>query len=84
MKERAIPLTAEVVTLLEQQLVRFRERFGREPGPTDPVFFDPDAETPQPLQMDKVVKATVEAMRQGGFSPEKIQAAVAWLLDEDG
>jgi hypothetical protein len=30
----------------------FWERFGREPGPDDPVFFDPSAEKPQLLDED--------------------------------
>ncbi|MFD4306062.1 hypothetical protein ACFWRY_25535 [Streptomyces albidoflavus] len=34
---------------LESQLQAFREKFGREPGPDDPLFFDPDAEEPTPL-----------------------------------
>lgn len=35
------------------------DKFGREPGPDDPVFFDPEADTPVPLEltglMDEVV-----------------------------
>ncbi|MFI8928886.1 hypothetical protein ACIG3E_14565 [Streptomyces sp. NPDC053474] len=34
---------------LERQLEFFREKFGREPGPGDPVFFDPDADEPTRL-----------------------------------
>lgn len=30
---------------LEEQLRAFRAKFGRDPGPDDPLFFDPDAET---------------------------------------
>lgn len=33
---------------LENQLEAFREKFGREPGPGDPLFFDPDATNPPP------------------------------------
>jgi hypothetical protein len=30
--------------MMQQQLQAFREKFGREPGPEDPIFFDPDAD----------------------------------------
>ncbi|MFI2747265.1 hypothetical protein ACH5BA_13310 [Kitasatospora sp. NPDC018623] len=33
---------------VQRQLARFREKFGREPGPDDPLFFDPDADEPRP------------------------------------
>jgi hypothetical protein len=32
------------VALLEAQTRRFEEKFGRPPGPDDPLFFDPDAD----------------------------------------
>lgn len=35
--------------ILKQQLRAFRKKFGRDPVPTDPVFFDPNADTPQPI-----------------------------------
>lgn len=34
---------------LRGQLDAFREKFGREPGPKDPLFFDADADEPTPL-----------------------------------
>lgn len=33
--------------ILKKQLRAFRKKFGRDPGPNDPVFFDPNADTPQ-------------------------------------
>jgi hypothetical protein len=29
--------------MMERQAERFRNKFGRDPGPEDPIFFDPDA-----------------------------------------
>ncbi|MCX6633582.1 MAG: hypothetical protein NT090_00580 [Acidobacteria bacterium] len=55
----------------------FREKFGREPGPDDPVFFDPDADTPQfcgPEATDRVTDQMVEAMSAAGVRPEAIYA----------
>jgi hypothetical protein len=37
---RDVPLPDETVSLLEQQQRKFRERFGRAPGPEDLLFFD--------------------------------------------
>ena len=55
----------------------FREKFGREPGPDDPVFFDPDADTPQfcgSEATDHVTDQMVEAMSAAGVRPELIYA----------
>lgn len=40
---RRIPIPEDLCRELEGQRERFREKFGRDPGPEDPVFFDPDA-----------------------------------------
>ncbi len=45
----AISVPPEVVEELRRQQDQFREKFGRDPGPDDPVFFDPDADEPRPL-----------------------------------
>jgi hypothetical protein len=37
---------------LEALRREFRERFGRDPGPNDPVFFDPTSEEPRTLGED--------------------------------
>ncbi|WP_137235329.1 hypothetical protein [Streptomyces sp. BPSDS2] len=34
---------------LKSQHKAFKEKFGRDPGPDDPIFFDPDADEPVPL-----------------------------------
>src|ERR1035437_3751153 len=39
----SIPLNAEAVDALKEQLARFREKFGRDPGADGPVFFNPDS-----------------------------------------
>ncbi len=69
-------MSPEVQRAMEGQFQRFREKFGRDPGPDDPVFFDPDADTPQELDWDKVVSEIeiVDAMVKAGIEPEKIYA----------
>ena len=71
---RAVPMSPKVQRAMEDQFRRFREKFGRDPGPDDPVFFDPDADTPQELDGDKVDSEIVGAMVKAGIEPEKIYA----------
>jgi hypothetical protein len=41
------PKTADHFDVYRDQTATFRRKFGREMGPDDPFFFDPNAETPQ-------------------------------------
>src|SRR5215470_17590266 len=60
--------------IVEAQRQRFREKFGRDWGPNDPVFFDPDATEPVPMSAVKLEAETVEAMRKAGTPPQIIYA----------
>jgi hypothetical protein len=76
---RQLQLGAEARAVLERQLQRFREKFGREPGPSDPIFFDPDADTPQPISGQKQRQWTADiarTMAQAGLPPDKIYAYI--------
>jgi hypothetical protein len=55
----------------------FRRKFGREPGPEDPLFFDPDAETPQSLSMEGMIQSCElisSAMEAAGVDPSTVYA----------
>jgi hypothetical protein len=41
------PESADQFDVYREQTAAFRRKFGREMGPDDPFFFDPDADTPQ-------------------------------------
>jgi hypothetical protein len=56
--------------ILQRQLKAFRKKFGRDPGPGDPIFFDPDAETPQHLDADEMGRQVVMIMKNAGIRPE--------------
>ena len=71
---RTIPLKPDVVSALEEQREAFRRKFGREPRPDDPVFFDPDADTPQPFDLGRLDTAMTEAMTKAGLDPAFIYA----------
>jgi len=51
---RSISMTPEIEEDLNEQRKKFIEKFGREPCPDDPLFFDPDADTPQPYPEKKL------------------------------
>ena len=59
---------------LQSQRRRFEDKFGRPPGPDDPLFFDPDADEPQPLPAAGMETATVGMLEAAGISPAWIYA----------
>jgi hypothetical protein len=66
---RRIDLSPEAVEALEEQRRRFVEKFGREPGPHDPVFFNPDADEPEPLS-DEQMRDAAALMEEFGINEE--------------
>ena len=42
-------MPTEIEETLAELFCRFREKFGRDPGPNDPIFFDPNSDHPLPL-----------------------------------
>jgi len=73
-KHRTIKMTPAVSQIIQDQLRKFREKFGRAPGPEDPIFFDPDADVPKPISEDWLREQTIAAMAQAGIDPQKIYA----------
>jgi integrase len=85
---RRVPLSPELVEVIERQRERFRAKFGRDPKPGDPLFFDPHADTPQfmsPATQREINEKMVEAMRAAGIPPDLIYAAerTGLLVSED-
>jgi hypothetical protein len=66
--------SGEVRDALQQQLEAFRARFGRDPDPDDPVFFDPQCEIPLALDVDEFQRDVISAMHRARVSPELIYA----------
>ena|SRR5919198_5675902 len=73
-EDKHIYLSTEGQQLIERQLEAFREKFGRYPGPDDPVFFDPNENTPVPLIDEEYERAVVAGMPQAGLDPAVIYA----------
>jgi hypothetical protein len=66
---KVIRLDQDGTAMLEAQVRRFEEKFGRPPGPGDPLFFDPDGDQPQPISLPGMETATVELLEAAGVSP---------------
>jgi integrase len=73
-RKRSVPMDEQTRELLDAQRDAFRVKFGREPGPNDPVFFDPDADEPRPIEAEAVTTAVIRAMEEAGIHPRLIYA----------
>ena len=71
---RTVTMSPEMEEMLEEQRKLFIEKFGRKPNPDDPIFFDPDADTPQPLSEEKISGIFIDAMRKAGIDERYINA----------
>ena len=67
-------MSDEVYSALQEQRQRFLEKFGREPGPGDPIFFDPDADLPQAITEEKLGRLMNEALSAAGVDPVLVYA----------
>ena len=68
------PMTPRVYQALLEQRKAFIEKFGRGPGPGDPVFFDPDKDVPTPIDADRFDADLEKAIRDSGIDPAKAEA----------
>jgi integrase len=73
-QRRVLELSPAMQDLLQVQLEQFRKKFGREPGPDDPIFFDPDADEPRPLPEGYFSNMMAEVARTAGISEAKAYA----------
>lgn len=71
---KTIPMSGEVYQAMQDQLQSFVKKFGREPGPNDPLFFDPDADTPQEISEEILRKEILKALAAAGVDPAAVYA----------
>ena len=72
---RSTPISPEVAAILQGQRQKFLDRYGREPGPNDPVFFD----LPHP---EHVEHRMVEDMKAAGVNPTTRQNVTAAAVSQ--
>jgi hypothetical protein len=69
--KRYIEISPELAQELQENREHFIEKFGREPGLGDPVFFDPDSPVPVPIAENRLRKELTDACMKAGFDDEK-------------
>jgi hypothetical protein len=67
-----------------RQLESFKEKFGREAGLDDPLFFDPDYDEPTPLTEQKVKRELIEAARKAGLDVDRVLCGLGFEYEEEG
>lgn len=79
---KTVPLDFGTAEAIAKQKQLFREKFGRQPGPDDPLFFDPDASTPQfpsDDSQEKTWKIVLQAAAESGMPP-----AIVYAMNKTG
>jgi len=67
----------EEIPIYRDQTAAFRRKFGRDMGPDDPFFFDPDADTPRfrsPSDADYAIDWIARLMVEAHVDPAAIYA----------
>ena len=59
---------------LNTERERFKEKFGRDWQPDDPIIFDPDSDVPKFYPEDRMRREVIEILRKAGMPPEIIYA----------
>jgi hypothetical protein len=71
---RRVPLNKEMIAILDEQRERFKAKFGREPRGEDPILFDENADTPQPMALDEIEREVLEFLAAVNLDPAFIHA----------
>jgi len=67
---RRSSLNAATVAVMHAQLAAFREKFGRDRQPDEPVFFDPASDVPTRIPPSMIRRQLAEACKRAGLDDE--------------
>jgi hypothetical protein len=73
-KYRRVPIPPELAEVFNEQRERFKEKFGRYPGPQDPILWDEDADEPRPVSEENIAQILTTVLKQAGAPAEIIYA----------
>ena len=59
---RRVRMNQQMIDIFDEQKERFRRKFGRDPGPKDPVFFNEDTDEPQPMSLQEMEELEQEIL----------------------
>jgi hypothetical protein len=82
--KKVIKMNKELHEAVIRQLQSFKEKFGREAGPDDPLFFDPDCDVPTPLTEARVKRELIEAARKAGLDVDRVLRDLGFEDEEEG
>ena len=82
--KRVIKMDKELHEAIVRQLESFKEKFGREAGPDDPLFFDPDYDVPTPFTEAKVKRELIEAACKAGLDVDRVLRDLGFEDEEEG
>ena len=71
---RKIKMSGDTRAIIERQLEAFRKKFGRDPEPDDPIFFNPDADEPVLLNEEEMMKDVLAGFAKAGLPPQHAYA----------
>jgi preprotein translocase subunit SecA len=80
-ERRRVALTPETVLALQVQRQLFKDKFGRDPRPDEPIFFNPDADVPEPMTAEQQ-RAHERAWEAAGGEELRLDAEAR--LEEQG
>ena len=73
-KSTVLDLGPKAMDAIREQRERFRKKFGRDPGPSDPIFFDDDADEPTKTSGVRMEADILDAMRKADTPPQIVYA----------
>ena len=58
--------------IMNKQLNSFAEKYGREPGPEDPIFFDLDDQIPISYSKENLRERLIQVAIKSGIDPARV------------
>ena len=77
-----IEMSNELMNVLKKQLALFEKKFGRKPQGKEPVFFDPDFDTPTPVSLEKLADVMITAAKKAQVDPYRALRHVNFSHEE--
>ncbi len=81
--KHGVTMSPRLRAVLLKQREAFVQKFGREPGLTEPVFFDPNADEPPPLEAEDERAELLNRCEQAGLDPDQVFSHLGWGEDLD-
>lgn len=71
---RRVSMNKRMIGILDEQRERFKQQFGRDPRPEDPIIWDENAAVPTPASEQDIHQTILSALIAAGSPPEFVYA----------